>query len=168
MALIDKLYNSCVQMSRKATKGMDAILRRRLIPPISPSGIIGSTGLTVTKSGSVVTIETHFPDYAYFVEYGRKAGKKPPIKPIRDWCYVHNIPVGAAYAIAKNIGKYGTDGIHFIEPLQRMLEMLAKTMRQTAVVEMQASYYSVDSKTGEGEYSIYDGVRTLKDMKLVL
>lgn len=179
MELIDKLYNSCVLMSRKATKGMNALIEKHYKNPKrrnkkfktlspNPNGIISKTDIEVTKSGSVIELKTHFPEYAWFANYGRNAGKPSPVQPIRDWCYVHNIPVGAAYAIAKNIGKYGTDGMHFIEPLQRMLEMLTKTMRQTAVVEMQASYYSVDSKTHEGEYSIYDGVKTLKDMKLVL
>lgn len=158
MALIDKLYNSCVQMSRKATKGMDAILRKRLVPPISPSGIIGSTGLTVTKKGSVVTIETHFPDYAYFVEYGRKAGKKPPIKPIRDWCYLHNLPKGVEWHIQAQIGRRGTKATHFLEPLRRMLEMVQKTMREVSRVELTATYKSL----------VYSNTEQLKELKVKL
>lgn len=158
MALIDKLYNSCVQMSRKATKGMDAILRKRLIPPISPSGIIGSTGLTVTKSGSVVTIETHFPDYAYFVEYGRKAGKKPPIKPIRDWCYLHSLPKGVEWHIQAQIGRRGTKATHFLEPLRRMLEMVQKTMREVSRVELTATYKSL----------VYTSTNIIKELKVTI
>lgn len=179
MPLIDKLYNSCVLMSRKATKGMNSLIEKHYKNPKrknndfptlkpNPNGIISKTDIEVTKTATTITLKTHFPSYAWFANYGREAGKPSPIQPIRDWCYVHNIPQSAAYGIAKNIGVYGTDGMHFIEPLERMLEMITKTMRQVAVVEMQASYYHEDSNTHVGEYTIYDGVRMLKDMKLEL
>lgn len=158
MTLIDKLYNSCVLMSQKASKGMRSILQRNLIPPVSSSGIINQTDISVTKSGSVITIETHFPDYAYFVEYGRKAGKKPPIKPIRDWCYLHNLPEGVEWHIQAQIGKRGTKGKHFLEPLHRMLEMVQKTMEQVSKVEFVATYNNL----------VYQNTNMLRELKVTL
>ena len=158
MALIDKLYNSCVLMSQKATKGMNSILQNNLIKPINPNGIINGTNISVTKTASIITIETHFPDYAYFVEYGRKAGKKPPIKPIRDWCNLHNLPQGVEWHIQAQIGKRGTTGTHFLEPLRRMLEMVQKTMQQVSRVEFTATYKSL----------VYSNTEQLKELKVKL
>lgn len=128
MTLIDKLYNSCVLMSQKATKGMKSILQRNLTPKPNPTGIISQLDIDVTKNDSIITIQTHFPNYAYFVEYGRRAGEKPPIEPIRDWCNLHNLPQGMEWYVQKVIGERGTKGKHFLLPLQRMLEMIEKTM----------------------------------------
>lgn len=158
MPLIDKLYNSCVLMSQKATKGMNSILQKNLIKPINPNGIIKDTNISVTKNGQVITIETHFPPYAYFVEYGRAKGKRPPIEPIREWCYLHNLPQGAEWGLQKKIGLLGTKPKHFLEPLQRMLEMVQKTMQQVSKVEIVATYNNL----------VYENTETLRELKVTL
>lgn len=158
MALIDKLYNSCVLMSQKATKGMNSILQKNLYKPINPNGIINDTNISVTKNASIITIETHFPSYAYFVEYGRAKGKRPPIEPIREWCYLHNLPEGVEWYIQKRIGERGTKGKHFLEPLKRMLEMVNKTLQQVSKVEFVATYNNL----------VYEGTELLRETKLTL
>lgn len=158
MALIDKLYNSCVLMSRKASEGMTKILFKNLIPPIRSNGIISQTDLSVTKSGGIITIETHFPPYAYFVEYGRAKGKRPPIEPIREWCYLHNLPQGAEWGLQKKIGLLGTKPKHFLEPLRRMLEMVQKTMQQVSKVEFVATYNNL----------VYENTNLLRQLKVKL
>ena len=158
MALIDKLYNSCVLMSQKATKGMNSILQKNLIKPINPNGIIKDTNISVTKNGQVITIETHFPAYAYFVEYGRAKGKNPPIQPIKEWCRIKNLPDGMEWYIQKQIGKRGTKGKHFLEPLKRMLEMVNKTLQQVSKVEFVATYNNL----------VYEGTEILRQTKLTL
>lgn len=145
-------------MSQKATKGMVSILQRNLYPPIRTDGIISHTDISVTKDDQIITIETHFPDYAYFVEYGRRPGKRPPIEPIRDWCYLHNLPEGMEWYIQKRIGKKGTQGKHFLLPLQRMLEMVQKTMSQVAKVEVLATYNN----------TVYAETETLRELKVTL
>lgn len=145
-------------MSRKASEGMTKILFRKLIPPIRSNGIISQTDLSVTKSGGIITIETHFPTYAYFVEYGRAKGKKPPIQPIKDWCYLHNLPEGVEWYIQKRIGERGTKGKHFLEPLKRMLEMVSKTLQQVSKVEFMATYNNL----------VYENTQTLREMKLTI
>jgi hypothetical protein len=46
--------------------------------------------------------------HAVFVERGRRPGATPPpIAPIRAWAVRHGMAPGAAYAIAKNIGRRG-------------------------------------------------------------
>lgn len=153
-------------MSQKATKGMKNILEKNLIPPINfADGIINKTDISVTKtSDTVISIKTNFPDYVYWVEYGRDPGKKPPIEPIRKWCYLHNLPDGMEWYMQKKIGAKGTKGKHFLEPLNRMLEMIMKTMKEVASVELQATYYSET----EEQYAVYDGAKTIKELKLNL
>ena len=158
MALIDKLYNSCVAMSQKATKGMYSILQKNLYKPINPNGIINDTNISVTKNASIITIETHFPSYAYFVEYGRAKGKNPPIEPIKEWCRIKNLPNGMEWYIQKQIGKRGTKGKHFLEPLKRMLEMVNKTLQQVSKVEFVATYNNL----------VYEGTELLRETKLTL
>lgn len=129
------LYNTCVNLARKATIGMDTILKRTLIPPINGSGIISKTNLTVTATPTGVTIESHFPDYAYFVEHGRRAGKQPPIRSLTAWCRLHGM-AGREFALAKSIAKHGTRGKHFLTPLDRMVEMLRRTIPSAVITDM--------------------------------
>lgn len=158
MALIDKLYNTCVALSQKATKGMNALLRKSLIPPINPSGIISQTDIDVEKRGAVITIETHFPNYAYFVENGRKPGKMPPVEPIREWCELHHLPEGTEWGLRRKIGAKGTKGHHFLTPLNRMLELLQKTLKTESITEFKSEYKGL----------VYEGTETLRDMTLKL
>lgn len=129
------LYNTCLNLARKATLGMNTILKRTLIPPINSTGIISKTNLTVTATPTGVIVESHFPDYAYFVEHGRRAGKQPPVKSLTDWCRRHGM-AGKEYALARNIGRYGTKGKHFLTPLDRMVEMLRKTIPSAVITDM--------------------------------
>lgn len=153
--LVDKLYNSCLLMSRKATLGMNNILRKKLIPPINLGGIMSKTAISVTKTDKIITIETHFPDYAYFVEYGRRRGKRPPIEPIREWCFLHNLPSGVEWHIQRKIGEKGTKGKHFLLPLRRMMEMVGKTMRQVSKVEFMAIYNNL----------VYENTQIMRQLK---
>lgn len=159
MELIKKLYNTCQALSQKATKGMNQILSKNLIPPINPTGIISKTGIEVSKSNdNIITIETHFPPYAWFVEHGRKAGTPPPIEPIRKWCELHNLPEGVEWGVRRNIGKRGTKGKNFMLPLTRMLEMLQKTLQTDSTIEFKAEYKGL----------VYEGTEVLKQVSLKL
>lgn len=145
-------------MANKATKGMNALLTKRLIPPVNPNGIISKTGISVTKEDAILTISTNFPNYAYFVENGRKAGRKPPIEPIRKWCNLHNLPKGVEWHLQAKIGKEGTKGKHFLLPLDRMLEMVYKTLNTLSKTEFQATYKGI----------VYDATEILRETKLTL
>ena len=129
------LLNTCQQLASKATLGMSKILRRSLIPPINGTGIISKLNLTVTATKTGVLIESHFPDYAYFVEHGRKPGKQPPISSLTAWCARHGMR-GKEYPLARSIGKHGTTGKHFLTPLQRMVDMLRKTIPSAVIKDM--------------------------------
>ena len=84
----------------------------------------------VSKTATGAVIETRLPNYAYFVEYGRKPGKRPPIKPIREWCKVQGLDTERMpYAMANTIAKKGTTGtpyLYLLDRFQRNISSLAK------------------------------------------
>lgn len=56
------------------------------------------------------------PYYTQFMLFGRKPGRMPPIAPIMSWTKKYGIAI-SPWAVAKHIGKYGTDGNDFITPI---------------------------------------------------
>lgn len=95
------------------------------------------------KPQTDMSIDVSFEaNHAYWVEYGRKAGGMPPIKPILEWIKKKGIadkttPSGArktrgkdflkeatslAYAIAKSIARFGTKAKPFLFPAFRKNE----------------------------------------------
>lgn len=46
--------------------------------------------------------------YIIYQEYGRGAGKKPPIEPLKEWALSKGLPIGVAWAVQANIAKFGT------------------------------------------------------------
>lgn len=129
------LINTCQQLARKATAGENAILRRTLIKPINATGIISKTNITVTPTATGCIIESHLPDYAMFVNYGRRAGKRPPIRSLTDWCRRHGM-AGKEWAVATNIAKHGTKGKYFVTPLKRMVGMLVATLPKAVITDI--------------------------------
>ena len=86
-----------------------------------------ATGM-LRNSGSVRpqvdgTVDAGFyADYAYWVEYGRKAGGMPPVKLIAEWVRKRHISSdeseieSIAFAIARNIAANGTKAKPFLTP----------------------------------------------------
>lgn len=155
MALIDALEKTISALAQKATSGMQSILAKELFKPVDTSGIISKCGLTVVRKGDTqIEVSTNFPDYAYYVKYGRGSGKMPPKEPILDWVRKHNISEAAVFPIRKKISKEGTKGVDFTTPLFRMIEMIKKTVAVDAVTII--------------ENDIYKDVKTLKDISFKL
>src|SRR5574344_859556 len=87
-----------------------------------------ASGTLVTESifeavrrGDTIYLTASLPDYWYYVENGRKAGKMPPLSAIMNWIGVKpitpysvngHIPTkkGLAYLIARKIGRDGIKG----------------------------------------------------------
>lgn len=86
-----------------------------------------ATGM-LRNSGSVRpqvdgTVDAGFyAEYAYWVEYGRKAGGMPPVKLIAEWVRKRHITSdeseieSIAFAIARNIAANGTKAKPFLTP----------------------------------------------------
>lgn len=77
---------------------------------------LGNTeNVSVTVGDLEVTL--HLPPYAQYIEYGRKAGKFPPLGAIETWMTVKNIVPRenstvpqVSYLIARKIAREGTQG----------------------------------------------------------
>lgn len=65
---------------------------------------VDETGITVVM-----------PDYAFFVDAGRRPGKQPPFQVIEKWCAAKGIDTKFAYPIARNIGERGIEARPFIQ-----------------------------------------------------
>lgn len=76
--------------------------------PVASGGLRDSVGSDVTTAGPVVSMDIEANESMGFIERGRKPGKQqPPVSAIRSWCVHRGIPVEAAYAIARSIGRKG-------------------------------------------------------------
>ena len=142
--IYDAILNTCQQLAKKATEGMRRILAKTLYAPINQNGIYNKTNLDVTGNGKVITIKSNFPPYAYWVEHGRRPGKQPPAANLKEWCQRHlrSYKPGMEFAVARNIGKKGTVGKHFMTPLDRMLEMLRKAIPATVRIDINNTIYT--------------------------
>lgn len=58
--------------------------------------------------------------YGIFVDKGRRKGKMPPLKAIKEWCSSKGIDKKYAFPIAKEIGRTGIYGINFTRNVTKM------------------------------------------------
>jgi hypothetical protein len=113
----------------------------------------GSIATAVLRgSGSIrpqkdETVDAGFEaNYAYFVEYGRKAGKMPPVSMIMQWLYKKHIASdqkkikSMAFAISKSIAKNGTKAKPFFVPAYEERKNEVKTIIETSVTQIVQNY----------------------------
>ena len=91
---------------------------------IASGDLLNNIEYEITRGDFTYTIYVKMKDYWYYVENGRKAGKRPPIQNILDWIKIKPVlprpnskgklptPLQLAFAIATKIGKEGTEGTH--------------------------------------------------------
>lgn len=89
---------------------------------IASGDLLNNIEYEVTRGDFTYTIYVKMKDYWYYVENGRKAGKRPPIKNILDWIKIKPVlprpnaegklptPQQLAFLIARKIGEEGTEG----------------------------------------------------------
>ncbi len=76
--------------------------------------LYNSLDYDVKETTKGVQLQFFAEDYLINVDQGRGAGKKqPPLDKIRDWCRIKNIPVEAAFPIARAIGRRGIPATYF-------------------------------------------------------
>lgn len=82
-------------------------------------GVVNASGdlwKSVRQDQKDFVLRIYALDYIYYIEHGRKGGKRPPTKKIREWLDVKpkfstleaKEKDSLAYAIAKKIGEEGT------------------------------------------------------------
>ena len=89
---------------------------------IASGDLLNNIEYEVTRGDFTYTIYVKMKDYWYYVENGRKAGKRPPIQNILDWITIKPVlprpnaegklptPQQLAFLIARKIGEEGTEG----------------------------------------------------------
>ena len=99
---------------------------------LEDKGINASSNLSKTASATVelngkhLIVYLELDHYWKYVEYGRRAGKMPPVDKIKEWIRVKPIipnPINGkipdtkqlAFLIARKIGREGFEGKHLIE-----------------------------------------------------
>lgn len=78
-----------------------------------------------------------FPDYAIYVDKGRRAGKQPPLDVISKWCSRKGIPKKAAFPIARNIGKFGLEPTNFISPIMESKDKFLKGLEKASAKDVE-------------------------------
>lgn len=69
--------------------------------------LIASVDYKLREDANNIFIVIESADYLKWVDEGRKRGTYPPIRPLIQWVNIKGLPKGAAYAIQKNIFKFG-------------------------------------------------------------
>lgn len=87
---------------------------------IATSKLVNSGSVKESRSNEIKAGFT--AKYAYWVEFGRRAGGKPPFNPIYEWIRAKHIAEddkearSLAFAIRNSIGYYGTKPRPFLRP----------------------------------------------------
>lgn len=96
------------------------------------SDIYKKLKLVLKKTSNGFILETGLPDYAIFVDKGRKPGKQPPLKDIREWCRKKGINENAAFPIAREIGRRGIPPTNFLKPLNSFRDLIKEMTKVAA------------------------------------
>lgn len=118
---IEKISKEVVDLYRSelADKGINA------------SGKLSKTAQTIVEfDGRHLIVSLELEDYWKYVEYGRRAGKMPPIDVIADWIKIKPVipqPINGkvpdtrqlAFLIARKIGREGIEGRYPIEKITK-------------------------------------------------
>lgn len=89
------------------------------------SNLAKRTEIDVRPSTEGLTVSVTAPDYIFYVDKGRRPGKKPPVKDILAWIKDKNIPTSGgitqeqlAFAISNSISRDGVRGKDFLDRLR--------------------------------------------------
>ena len=84
-----------------------------------------ANALTYTFKNGVQIIDPL--GYIIYQEYGRGAGKAPPISKLQAWCVARGIPIGVAWYIQKRIKIMGTLTFQKKAPRLGLAEILSQS-----------------------------------------
>lgn len=81
---------------------------------IASGELAESLGYTFVEEDGEMRLVWLAAEHWIYVDKGRRPNSTPPpVKPIKEWCRIKGIDEGAAYAIAKSIGRYGIPPTNF-------------------------------------------------------
>lgn len=108
------------------------------------NNIYNDIAYEVTSNDNIYKLVIKFPDYAEFIDKGRKAGTRmPPQKPIEEWMKKRGINNINSFAIRKSISVRGIKPRPFLDAVAKHILDMNKIL--TDGTEKQLSIY-LDSK----------------------
>ena len=147
--VIESLDLSKKRLMKNVTKSMDNIVKegKTVMVREAPEGTgkLKKGIKTKVEKSSKEIIGTIDPvqEYAIYIEKGRGAGGRPPISQIQKWVRAKGLPEGAAFLIAKKIGK-GQSGSNrpnpFIERTYNELESIIEDEINKAISRTAGSF----------------------------
>ena len=132
----EEIEKSLENLITKLTKQTENKMRAILVSKgKADSRLMKTVRLQVKNTNTGYQISTNMPEYAKYVNSGRKPGKQPPLKAIVEWCKRKNITQKASYPIARKIGLKGIKPTNFMDPLYNLkillLNQMGKTLKQS-------------------------------------
>ena len=146
-ALQSNILKLIVEWKTKTERNMLSILKQK---KKGDSRIAKQLKLTVNVKGDQITVTNELPDYAIFVDQGRKPGKQPPIKSIQEWCKRKGIIKEAAYPIARNVGLHGIKPTNFLNPMRKfddLIKELQSEMVKSTTKEIKDGFDEINNTT---------------------
>jgi len=107
------------------------------------SNIYNEVTYEVSSSNDIYKLVIKFPDYAEFIDKGRKPGSRmPPQKPIEDWLKRKGINNKSSFAIRKSISVRGIKPRPFLDAVAKHILEMNKVLEEGT--EKQISIYLDD------------------------
>ena len=104
--IIDKKLAN--QFGKDYVKVMVALLKgNKPFAKVASGSLVNSINYRLRDVASQIQVQLIANDYLKYVDSGRKPGTYPPIRPLLQWVSIKGMPKGAAYAIQKNIYRFG-------------------------------------------------------------
>lgn len=94
----------------------------------------------LNDEGTAIELEIDSADYFKYVDEGRAPGAFPPMSDIIAWTRTKNIPIEAAFPIARKIAEEGTEGVHVLDKVNVNETSIAQRMDQPAAEDLDAIY----------------------------
>lgn len=121
----------------RTTKEMKAILANKGKRNTNIFHIM--TYFKVTTKGNNFSVETKLPDYAIYVDKGRRPGKRPPLRAIVQWMKEKKInkPIGFAYYVQKKIGEEGIPATNFTRPMKDLNALIVEMKKEFSKIVLE-------------------------------
>jgi hypothetical protein len=86
---------------------VDLLKNNRPHPKVASGSLINSINYKLQETAIGINLVLVANDYLKWVDRGRRPGTYPPIQAIKRWAQIKGIPQEAAWAIRRNIFKFG-------------------------------------------------------------
>lgn len=110
-AIKDQMVVAAQETARFGLTAVQRAINATRPPPVATGNYRNSWKVITSEDGAQLV---NTAKHAKFVEFGRRPGKRPPLKPIEQWVRVKRLSSNPreirsiAFAIARKIGREGT------------------------------------------------------------